>query len=88
MLLIDSDDQLIYEGPSSGIPLFARLGLLRTVELSESANLSTPFSSHSSGAFGIVGAVSASSDFFDLCLQKCPQELMLSLMSHFLSSSE
>ncbi|OKL61515.1 hypothetical protein UA08_03104 [Talaromyces atroroseus] len=35
LLMIDQDDQIVYSGPSTGMPLFARLGLLQTVEVSE-----------------------------------------------------
>ncbi|WWC73361.1 uncharacterized protein I206_107328 [Kwoniella pini CBS 10737] len=86
LLLIDPDDQIVYSGPSSGMPLFARLGLLRTVEVSESEQDSSQFASHSSSAFGITSAVSASRDYFDMCLQRCPQELMNSLIGHHLST--
>ncbi|WVQ64065.1 uncharacterized protein L199_002224 [Kwoniella botswanensis] len=78
--------QIVYSGPSSGMPLFARLGLLRTVEVSESEQHGNEFSSHSSSAFGITSAVSASRDYFDMCLQRCPQELMNSLIGHHLST--
>ncbi|OCF54409.1 hypothetical protein L486_07957 [Kwoniella mangroviensis CBS 10435] len=86
LLLIDPDDQIVYSGPSSGMPLFARLGLLRTVEISESEQDGNEFSSHSSWAIGITSAVSASRDYFDMCLQRCPQELMNSLIGHHLST--
>nr|XP_019047902.1 hypothetical protein I302_04522 [Kwoniella bestiolae CBS 10118]OCF26832.1 hypothetical protein I302_04522 [Kwoniella bestiolae CBS 10118] len=86
LLLIDPDDQIVYSGPSSGMPLFARLGLLRTVEVSESEQDGNQFSSHSSSAIGITSAVSASRDYFDMCLQRCPQELMNSLIGHHLST--
>ncbi|KAK6904455.1 hypothetical protein I203_105268 [Kwoniella mangroviensis CBS 8507] len=78
--------QIVYSGPSSGMPLFARLGLLRTVEISESEQDGNEFSSHSSWAIGITSAVSASRDYFDMCLQRCPQELMNSLIGHHLST--
>ncbi|KAL7422060.1 hypothetical protein Q5752_003835 [Cryptotrichosporon argae] len=83
LFVIDHDDQLVYEGPSSGMPLFARLGLLDTVEVSESAHAhaAPKFASHASGALGIVGAVKASSDFFELCLERCPAELMVELVN-------
>ncbi|WWC64303.1 uncharacterized protein I303_106913 [Kwoniella dejecticola CBS 10117] len=79
-------EQIVYSGPSSGMPLFARLGLLRTVEVSESEKHSSQFASHSSSAFGITSAASASRDYFDMCLQRCPQDLMNSLIGHNLST--
>lgn len=72
------------------MPLFARLGLLRTVEVSESDNTTTAasFASHSAGALGITGATTSSSDFFDLCLQHCPQELMFKLIAYHLNTRQ
>ncbi|QKX55394.1 uncharacterized protein TRUGW13939_02487 [Talaromyces rugulosus] len=86
LLLIDQDDQIVYSGPSTGIPLFARLGLLHTVEVSESDKNGLYFSSHSGGALGIIGASRSSYDCFDLCLQRCPQELMFNLIRYHLTS--
>ncbi|WRT68787.1 uncharacterized protein IL334_005767 [Kwoniella shivajii] len=86
LLLIDPDDQIVYSGPSSGMPLFARLGVLRTVEVSESDQDSSQFASHSSSAFGITSALSPTRDYFDMCLQRCPQDLMNSLIGHHLSA--
>lgn len=68
------------------MPLFARLGLLHTVEVSESDKNAASFASHSAGALGITGASRSSSDFLDLCLQRCPQELMFNLIRHHLST--
>ncbi|KAI1616434.1 fungal-specific transcription factor domain-containing protein [Exophiala viscosa] len=86
LLLIDSDDQIVYSGESTGMPLFARLGLLQTVEVSESDVTGTSFASHSAGALGITGATTSSSDYFDLCLQHCPQELMSKLIGYHLNT--
>jgi hypothetical protein len=88
LLLIDQDDQIVHSGPSTGMPLFARLGLLRTVEVSESDKSAIIFSSHSAGALGITGASRSSCDYFDLCLQRCPQELMFKLIGHHLASRQ
>ena len=70
------------------MPLFARLGLLHTVEVSESDKIGTSFASHSADALGIIGATTSSGDFFDVCLQHCPQELMLKLVDHHLSTRQ
>ncbi|KAF1814417.1 hypothetical protein P152DRAFT_512783 [Eremomyces bilateralis CBS 781.70] len=86
LLLIDSDDQIVYSGPSTGMSLFARLGLLHTVEVSESDRTVTSFASHSVGALGITGATTSSSDYLDLCLQHCPQELMFKLINYHLGT--
>ncbi|EHY58228.1 hypothetical protein ABEF92_006017 [Exophiala dermatitidis] len=86
LLLIDSDDQIVYSGPSTGMPMFARLGLLQTVEVSESNTARTVFASHSAGALGIIGVTSSSSDYFDLCLHHCSQELMFKLIGYHLNS--
>ncbi|WVF67228.1 hypothetical protein IAT40_001976 [Kwoniella sp. CBS 6097] len=76
LLLVDPDDQIVYSGPSSGMPLFARLGLLRTVEVSEGLQEDSQSTSHSAAAIGLTSASSPSRDYFDMCLQRCPQELM------------
>lgn len=68
------------------MPLFARLGLLRTVEVSESDNTGTDFASHSAHALGITGATTSSDDFLDLCLQQCPLELMTKLIDCHLTN--
>ncbi|WVQ81680.1 hypothetical protein IAT38_003805 [Cryptococcus sp. DSM 104549] len=92
LLLIDPDDQIVYSGPSSGMPLFARLGLLRTVEVVEGDNTrpggggAGEFSSHSSGALGLTSALTNTRDYFDMCLVKCPQDRMLLLLGHHLHS--
>ncbi|KIV79063.1 hypothetical protein PV11_06650 [Exophiala sideris] len=86
LLFIDSDDQIVYSGESTGMPLFARLGLLQTVEVSESDATGTSFASHLAGALGITGATTSSSDYFDLCLQHCPQELMSKLIGYHLNT--
>ncbi|KAF7561742.1 hypothetical protein G7046_g2399 [Stylonectria norvegica] len=86
LLLIDSDDQIVYSGPSTDMPLFARLGLLHTVEVSESDKTGTDFASHSADALGITGATTSSGDCFDICLRNCPQELMIKLIGHHLSN--
>nr|ODN92863.1 hypothetical protein L204_05032 [Cryptococcus depauperatus CBS 7855] len=86
LLLIDTDDQLVYSGPSSGMPLFARLGLLRTVEITESDKDEGDFQSHSVTALGLTTALSASTsrDYYDMCLEKCTREMMFSLIGmHF-----
>lgn len=70
------------------MPLFARLGLLHTVEVSESDTTATSFASHSAGALGIIGAKASSNDYFDLCLHHCPQELMSKLIGYHLNSRE
>ena len=70
------------------MPLFARLGLLHTIEVSESDKNAASFASHSAGALGIIGASTSSSDCFDLCLQRCPQELMFSLVGYHLSTRQ
>ncbi|EXJ84012.1 hypothetical protein A1O3_04679 [Capronia epimyces CBS 606.96] len=88
LLLIDADDQIVYSGPSTGMPLFARLGLLHTVEVSESDTTGASFASHSAGALGITGATTSSGDFFDLCLQHCPQELMFKLIGYHLNTRQ
>lgn len=67
--------------------LFARLGLLHTVEVSESDRTVTSFASHSVGALGITGATT-SSDYLDLCLQHCPQDLMFKLIKYHLSTRQ
>ncbi|KAK4941607.1 hypothetical protein LTR10_018484 [Elasticomyces elasticus] len=86
LLFIDSDEQIVYSGESTGMPLFARLGLLQTVEVSESDATGTSFASHLAGALGITGATTSSSDYFDLCLQHCPQELMSKLIGYHLNT--
>lgn len=68
------------------MPMFARLGLLQTVEVSESNTARTVFASHSAGALGIIGVTSSSSDYFDLCLHHCSQELMFKLIGYHLNS--
>lgn len=68
------------------MPLFARLGLLQTVEVYESDTTGTSFASHSAGALGITGATTSSGDYFDLCLQHCPQELMSKLIDYHLTT--
>lgn len=70
------------------MPLFARLGLLHTVEVSESDKNAASFVSHSASALGITGASTSSSDFFDLCLQRCPQELMFNLIGYHLKTRQ
>lgn len=70
------------------MPLFARLGLLRVVEVSETDRTGTSFASHSAGALGITGAATSSSDFLDLCLQHCPQDLMFKLIGHHLNTRQ
>jgi len=70
------------------MPLFARLGLLHTVEVSESDNIGTDFASHSGDALGITGAATASGDYLDLCLQHCPQEVMTKLVNDHLTNRE
>ena len=88
LLLIDPDDQIMHSGPSSGMPLFARLGLLRTLEVTESQGAVTQFDSHSSAALGIVSPAATDSDYLDLCLQRCPSALMASLLGLFFRSRE
>jgi len=70
------------------MPLFARLGLLHTVEVSESDKTGASFASHSAGALGMTGASTSSSDFFDLCLQRCPQEFMFKLIGYHLNTRQ
>lgn len=70
------------------MPLFARLGLLNTVEISESNRTGTDFSSHSASALGMAGATASRDDYLDLCLQHCPPELMSKIMNYHLTSRE
>lgn len=68
--------------------LFARLGLLHTVEVSESNWKGTSFASHSAGALGITGASTSSNDYLDHCLQHCPQEIMFKLIGFHLNNRQ
>lgn len=88
LLLIDSDDQIVYSGPSTGMPLFARLGLLHTVEVSESEKNVASFVSHTASALGITSASTSSGDFFNICLQHCPQALMFNLIGYHLKTRQ
>lgn len=87
-MLIDSDDQIVYSGPSTDMPLFARLGLLPTIEVSESDHPGTDFPSHTADALGITGAATSLGDYFDLCLQHCPLEPMINLIHLHLTNRE
>ncbi|KAF4126552.1 Fungal trans [Geosmithia morbida] len=86
LLLIDSDDQIVYSGPSTVMPLFARLGLLHTVEVSESDKEVSHFTSHSAEALGITRAATSSDNYIDLCLQACPKGLVNRLISQHMNN--
>ncbi|WVQ94815.1 hypothetical protein IAU59_001898 [Kwoniella sp. CBS 9459] len=91
LLLVDPDDQIVYSGPSSGMPLFARLGLLRTVEVSEGVREDSQFTSHSAAAIGLTSASSTSRDYFDMCLQRSVFFPLLhapSFLSEFIAVTE
>lgn len=88
LLLIDSDDQIVYSGPSTGMSLFARLGILRTVEVTESEKGADPFASHSAQALGIAGAAASTDDYLEICMQACPQELMFRLLGFHLDARQ
>lgn len=69
------------------MPLFARLGLLHTVEVSESDKMDSNFASHSGEALGIIGAPTSDDlNYIDTCEQACPRDLMNRLVSHHLNN--
>lgn len=69
-------DQLVCSGPSSGMPLLAKLGLLNTVEVSESNVDNTPSRGNPSTSLGLAAAVTATGDFFSLIVQRCPLDIL------------
>ncbi|ODN83758.1 hypothetical protein L202_01849 [Cryptococcus amylolentus CBS 6039] len=88
LLLVDKDDQLVYSGPSSGMPMFDQMGVLKTVEISEGQASNGNIPPPPGSALGYAGAHGASRDYFDLCAQKCPVESMHQLIKiHFQSSA-
>jgi hypothetical protein len=66
--------------------LFAKLGLLQTVEVSESEKQEASFASHSAGALGITGSTTSSTDYLEICLERCPPNLMYDLIEFHLNA--
>lgn len=80
LLLIDPDDQLVCSGPSTGMPLLAKLGLLNALEETESRVEDTPSRGNPTTSLGLASAVSATGNYWDLVLARCDQNLMHSLI--------
>ncbi|KAM0755493.1 hypothetical protein T439DRAFT_4590 [Meredithblackwellia eburnea MCA 4105] len=76
LLLIDTDDQLVCSGPSSGMPLLVKLGLIHTVEVSESNVEETPSRGNPTTSLGLSTALTAAGDCYNLILQRCPAHLL------------
>ncbi|KAL1404830.1 hypothetical protein Q8F55_008440 [Vanrija albida] len=92
LLLVDADDQLVHAGPSSSLPLFARLGLVSTIQVSEHGEDGAAeadgdfFTWHANRSVPLVAPLDDKVDYLDLLLDVCDSERMYALIALHLNS--